>query len=80
MAPSVMKAVVTTGDGKVTLKEVLVPKPKPTEVLVKVVAVGENPVDCTHFLFIWNLGCVNISRKHCSQSVASSSRLHCNIL
>jgi NADPH:quinone reductase-like Zn-dependent oxidoreductase len=41
-----MKAAVTTGDGKVQLKnDVPVPKPRPTEVLVKVVAVGENPVD-----------------------------------
>jgi NADPH:quinone reductase-like Zn-dependent oxidoreductase len=48
MAPTVMKAVVTTGDGKVQLKsDIPVPKPKSTEVLVKVIAVGENPVDCT---------------------------------
>lgn len=46
MAPTVMKAVVTTGDGKVQLRsDVPVPKYKSTEVLVKVVAVGENPVD-----------------------------------
>jgi NADPH:quinone reductase-like Zn-dependent oxidoreductase len=41
-----MKAIVTNGDGTVQLKEIPVPKPKPTEILVKIIAAAQNPTDC----------------------------------
>ncbi|KAK8052995.1 zinc-binding dehydrogenase [Apiospora saccharicola] len=43
--PDTMKALVTTGDGKVTVKEVPVPKPKEGEVLIKVHYAAQNPTD-----------------------------------
>lgn len=46
MAPEKMKALVTTGEGNFELKEVDVPKPGPNEMLVKVIAVAQNPTDC----------------------------------
>ncbi|KAL0570433.1 hypothetical protein V5O48_011527 [Marasmius crinis-equi] len=38
-----MKATVTTGDGKVTLRSIPVPKPGPGQILVKVIAAAQNP-------------------------------------
>lgn len=46
MAPSKMKAIVTTGGGNIELKEIDVPKLGPKDVLVKVIAAAQNPVDC----------------------------------
>ena len=46
MAPAKMKAIVTVGGGNIELKEIDVPKPGPTEALVKVVAAAQNPTDC----------------------------------
>ena len=46
MAPTVQKAVVIQQDGSVALREIPVPKPGPDEILVKVVAVAQNPADC----------------------------------
>lgn len=48
MAPTIMKAVVTTGSGTITLKEVHVPKPGPKGILVKVVATAQIPADCEY--------------------------------
>ncbi|KAK7032846.1 chaperonin 10-like protein, partial [Favolaschia claudopus] len=45
---SMMKAVVTTSDGNVALKDVPKPKLRPTEVLVKIFAAAQNPPD--HFM------------------------------
>lgn len=43
--PDTMKALVTTGDGKVTVKEIPVPKPSEGEVLVKIHYAAQNPTD-----------------------------------
>ncbi|KAJ7220053.1 dehydrogenase [Mycena pura] len=40
-----MNAVVTTSDGRVTLKSVAKPQPGPTQVLVKIFAAAQNPPD-----------------------------------
>ncbi|KAJ7116394.1 chaperonin 10-like protein [Mycena epipterygia] len=44
-AQTMMKAVVTTGDGGVALRSVRKPQPGPTQVLVRVVAAAQNPPD-----------------------------------
>lgn len=45
-----MKAVVTCGTpGKVEVREIDVPKPGPTEILVKVFAAATNPTDCEQY-------------------------------
>ena len=46
MAPAKMKAIVTVGGGNIELKEIDVPRPGPTEALVKIVAAAQNPTDC----------------------------------
>jgi NADPH:quinone reductase-like Zn-dependent oxidoreductase len=46
MAPTVQKAVIIQQDRSVALREIAVPKPGPDEILVKVVAAAQNPVDC----------------------------------
>ena len=48
MAPAKMKAIVTTGDGNIELREIDVPRPGPVEALVKVVAAAQNPTDCRY--------------------------------
>ncbi|KAJ8090398.1 hypothetical protein PM082_018994 [Marasmius tenuissimus] len=51
--PTQMKAVLTTGDGKVALRSISVPKPGPGQILVKVVAAAQNPSEwmkVQHFL------------------------------
>ena len=50
MFAETMKAVVTTGDGKFELREVPVPQPRPTEILIKVEACAQNHTDCEPFL------------------------------
>ncbi|KAA1477014.1 GroES-like protein [Dentipellis sp. KUC8613] len=45
MAPSTQKAVVVQADGSVVITSVPVPKPGPGQILVKVAAVAQNPVD-----------------------------------
>ena len=47
LAKTKMKAVVTAGLRKWSIKEVDKPKPGPKEILVKVVAAAQNPADCT---------------------------------
>ena len=64
MAPSKMKAAVTTGpDGKVEVREIDVPEVGPTDVLVKVVAAASNPTDCTYLPFPLSCRQSSISRK-----------------
>lgn len=46
MAPSKMKAIVTTGGGNIELTDVDVPRPGPGEMLVRVIAAAQNPADC----------------------------------
>jgi NADPH:quinone reductase-like Zn-dependent oxidoreductase len=46
MAPTVHKAVVIQQDGSVALREIAVPTLGSDEILVKVVAVAQNPTDC----------------------------------
>ncbi|KAI0305806.1 dehydrogenase [Multifurca ochricompacta] len=45
MAPTLQKAVVIQRDGSVALREITVPKAGPNEILVKVIAAGQNPTD-----------------------------------
>ncbi len=45
MAPTKHLAIVTNGDGTVSLKSIDVPKPGPGEILVKVAAAAQNPTD-----------------------------------
>lgn len=45
--PPTMRAVVTTGDGHVELKRIDTPRCQSGEALVKVIAVAQNPTDCT---------------------------------
>lgn len=49
MVPNKMKALVTTGEGNFELKDFDVPEPGRNEMLVKVVAVAQNPTDCMRF-------------------------------
>lgn len=43
--PETMSALVTTGDGDFELKRIHVPRPSPSDVLLKVAAVAQNPTD-----------------------------------
>jgi NADPH:quinone reductase-like Zn-dependent oxidoreductase len=44
--PATMKALLTTGDGGFALKDVAIPILKEDEILVRVVAIAVNHVDC----------------------------------
>src|SRR5882762_5075162 len=46
MAPALQKAIVVQQDGSVALREIAIPKPGPDDILVKVIAVAQNPADC----------------------------------
>ena len=59
MVPAVQKAVVVQQDGSVALREVAVLKPGPDEILVKVVAVAQNPADCE-----WELSAMRFFNWH----------------
>jgi NADPH:quinone reductase-like Zn-dependent oxidoreductase len=54
-----MKALVTLGDGRFELKDVSLPNLKPTEILVKVVAIAQNPTDCKSLQRNKNLACTD---------------------
>ena len=47
---AIMKAIMTTGNGGIELRETALPKPAPNEILVKVVTAAQNPTDCELFI------------------------------
>jgi NADPH:quinone reductase-like Zn-dependent oxidoreductase len=59
MAPTVQKAVIIQQDRSVALREIAVPKPGPDEILVKVVAAAQNPVDWKTALYGKRAGVVS---------------------
>ncbi len=73
MAPTVQKAVVIQQDGSVALREVSVPKPGPDEILVRVVAVAQNPADCQWRLLLLPLAIHLFMHVQIRSTVISSS-------
>ena len=68
MAPAKMKAAVTCGEpDRVEVREIDVPKPGPTDVLVKVVAAATNPADCKYF----RRDLLHITTELCGREVSS---------
>lgn len=73
MASSTMKAAVLASGGRLDLKDIDIPKPGPTEILVKVIAAALNPGDCAYLpSFAMNLmtdtraGCREGGQTFCS--------------
>lgn len=46
--PTRMKALLTTGDGRFSLRDTDVPQLAPKEILVKVATAAQNPTDCAY--------------------------------
>jgi hypothetical protein len=58
MAPAQQTAAVVAANGGVELKQIAVPKPGENQVLIKVVAVALNPIDCTSSLLSSMFACL----------------------